>query len=259
MATHTRRLAPSLAIGLAAWAAYTLLVSAVQASSGVPYAEWFRSAHNAWRVGALSLAAGSALLVGLVMLLRWDHLWRDPSRLPVTRLMQLAMAVWVLQIVVRVVGVRWGNVPPDLLAAIVASGVLVGFAEELLFRGMLLRGLRAGGRVEWKVALWVALCFGLFHLPNVLMGMGLPGLVQVPLAATSGVVLYLFRRRYGVIWPAMVAHGTWDISTFLSGGYATPWLGVWTLATLVVVPLLGLAVAVQLYRRDRTLVALPQG
>ena len=250
------RIAPSIAAGLAAWLAYTVIANAVQASAGVPYTEWFKTAGNAWRIGVLSLAAGSAFLVVFVLVTRWDHLWRDPVRLPVTKVMKVAMVLWWVAIAVRLAGVRWGEVPMDLLAAVVASGVLVGFAEETLFRGIFLRGLREGGRAESSAAIWTAVAFGLFHLPNVFMGMGAIGLVQVFLAAVSGSLLYVFRRYYGAILPAMVAHGAWDISTFLAGGFPAPWLDVTSLAMQVVFIVLGLWVLVGLYRDDRGTVAI---
>ena len=84
-----------------------------------------------------------------------------------------------------------------LLLAVVVSGVLVGFAEETLFRGFVLRALREGGRAESSAALWTAVCFGLFHLPNVLMGTGAVGVIQVFIAALSDSVLYVFRRHTG--------------------------------------------------------------
>jgi len=85
----------------------------------------------------------------------------------------------------------------------------------------------------------------------------LPGLLQVFLAATSGSVLYAFRRHFGVIGPAMVAHGAWDISAFLAGGHAMPWTATASLALQAVVVILGIAILVGLYRHDRAIVALP--
>jgi uncharacterized protein len=56
----------------------------------------------------------------------------------------------------------------------------------------------------------------------------------------------------------MVAHGAWDISTFLASGYAQPWLQVANLVSMGVNILLGLALLIGL-RHDRALVALPKG
>lgn len=157
----------------------------------------------------------------------------------------------------RLAGVRWHEVPLDLLLPVVASGVLVGFAEETTFRGLFLRGLREGGRPESQAALWTSLCFGLFHLPNVLMGTGIVGLAQVVLAATSGAVLYAIRRQSGALWPAMLAHGTWDIAAFFSGQHAQPWLTLPSLGLQAVVVVLGAAILVGVARGDRATIALP--
>ena len=249
--TRRRMLPPSVAGGLLAWLAYTVVVNALQASSGVPYADWFKTADHAWRVPVLSLAAGSVVLIAFVWVTRWDHLWSDPVRLKTTPVMRLGMLAWWLLVGLRLVGVRWADVPPGLIVALVATGVLVGFAEELLFRGIFLRGLREGGRSEASAALWTAACFGLFHLPNVFMGTGWVGLLQIVLAGLTGAMLYVFRRHHGVIWPAMVAHGLWDISTFLSGGYAQRWLDLPSLVGQAVMMLLSVAVMVSVYRHDR--------
>lgn len=248
---------PSVALGVIAWLAYTAVTVGVQASADIPYDQWFTTAANAWRVGVASLVAGALLLIVLVAATRWNHLWRDPVRLPVSPLMKFAIAAWWTAIVLRLLGVRWREVPLDLLAAMATAGVLVGFAEELLFRGFFLRGLREGGRPESSAAVWTAVAFGVFHLPNIVMGTGLVGLLQVVLAAASGAVLYAMRRQAGVLWPAMVAHGAWDVSVFLSGGYAQPWATLASLVLQVMVTLLGLVILVGLYRNDRTTVPLP--
>ncbi len=253
----TRGLRPTVAAALLAWLIYTLVVNAIQVSAGIPYADWFKTAANAWRIGVLSLAAGSGVLLVFVAVTRWNHLWRDPLRLPTTRLMRAGMVAFVLGIVLHFAGVDWGAVPGDQLLAIVVAGVLVGFAEETLFRGIFLRAMREGGRAESSAAIWTAVCFGLFHLPNVFMGMGWAGLLQLPLAALTGVMLYVFRRHYGSIWPAMIAHGIWDISTFLAGAFPVRWASVGNLGMQLVLVLIGLAVLIALARGDRQTIAIP--
>lgn len=97
-----------------------------------------------------------------------------------TTAMKVAIYFFVASILVRVVGVDWGTVQAGLLLVVIASGVLVGFAEEMLFRGVFLRSLRTNGRTEAVAALWTAIAFGLFHLPNLLVGSGPTQLGQVP-------------------------------------------------------------------------------
>jgi hypothetical protein len=58
---------------------------------------------------------------------------------------------------------------------------------------------------------------GVFHLPILLVSGGEPlQLVQVDVAAITGVALHLFRHRWGFILTAMIAQGIWDMSAFLS-------------------------------------------
>ena len=149
--------------------------------------------------------------------------------------------------------------PGDLLLAILATGVLVGLAEELVFRGIVLRCLRTGDRPESSAALWTALGFGLFHLPNIFMGTGLSGLSQIVLAAITGYALYLFRRWHGLLWVAMVAHGTWDISAFLVGDYGKDVAAGAALALNLVLAVACVVALIRSLRRDRDFAVRPEG
>lgn len=255
--TRGMRIRPSVWVGIAAWFLYSGIAAAIQLQAGIPYSEWFRTGDSALRTAVIPLAVGSVLLLAFVLWSRWDHVWSDPIRLKTTGIMKLSMVAWVAMVALRLIGVTWGSVPPALLLAIVASGVGVGFAEELLFRGIFLRSLREGGRSEAVAAIWTGVCFGLFHIINVFMGMGWLGLIQVVLAALSGILLYAFRRHYSLLWPAMIAHGMWDISTFVAGGYATPWLKNISTAAQGVFVVLGILVYVSIYRNDRQTVVIP--
>jgi hypothetical protein len=236
---------------------YSGLAGVIQLQTGIPYADWFKSADHAWHTAVIPLTLGGLVLLLFTWWCRWDQVWRDPVRLKCTGLMKVAMLAWWAMIAFRMVGITWSSVPPALLLAIIASGIGVGFAEELLFRGLFLRCLREGGRSEASAAIWTGVCFGLFHVPNIFMGMGLLGGLQVMLAALSGIILYVFRRYTGQIWPAMVAHGMWDISTFLAGGYAYPWLSMVSLFAQLGFVILGLLVYISLYRNDQQTVVVP--
>ena len=255
-----RRIEPSVTVAVVAVLAYMLVVNTMQGATGIPYGEWFATPGNAVRTAVIPLAVGNVLLLAFVVWARWDIFWRDPERLPRSRLGTVILGVFVLAIVLRLVTLRWADVSVDLLLVILLVGVLVGLAEELVFRGIVLRCLRTGGRPESSAALWTAVAFGLFHLPNVIFfGAGLRGLPQILLAALSGYALYLFRRQWGLLWVAMVAHGTWDISTFLAGSYSTDLGSLITLAMAVVLPVLCVVALVRLQRTDRHYTVTPQG
>jgi membrane protease YdiL (CAAX protease family) len=251
------RVRPTIRLGIAIWLTYSTLAGALQFRSGIPYTEWFSTAGNAFQTAVVPLSLGGLALLAFTLWSRWDCVWSDPVRLRCTGLMKLSMLAWMAVIALRLVGISWSTVPPALLLAILATGVGVGFAEELLFRGLFLRCLRQGGRSEATAAIWTGVCFGLFHIPNMFMGMGWFGAIQVVLAALSGILLYVFRRCTGLIWPAMAAHGLWDISTFLAGGHAQPWLSLASVAAQGVFVVLGLLVYVGLDRTDRGTVVIP--
>jgi membrane protease YdiL (CAAX protease family) len=132
----------------------------------------------------------------------------------------------------------------------VAAGVLVGFTEETLFRGIILRSLRTDLRPESWVMLISSVWFGFFHLTNLVVGSPVNGvLLQCVQASAAGVVLYLFRRVRGLLVVGMIAHGLWDMSVFLpppSGTIAVANLGVQILVFVTAV-----TAAVIIVRRDR--------
>jgi len=253
------RIRPRAAVAIGVAVLYTVAFISIPVVSGIEYADWFDTAENAARTGIAGLAAGSAVLLAFLALARWDMLWRDPARLPMSWLLWTPPLLFALVIGVRLVGIEWSVVPGRLLLAIVAAGVLVGFAEEMMFRGIFLRGMRTGGRAEGRAMLWTTLAFGALHLPNVFLGTGLAGLAQVPLAALTGVTLYLFRRGFGVIVPAMVAHGLWDISAFLDLNHGTGNAHDLALYGTLLAAAAALVALIALMRRDRGLVVTPAG
>jgi len=119
--------------------------------------------------------------------------------------------------------------------------------------------MRADGRSEVTAAIWTAVAFGLLHVPNIFLGLGILGASQVVLAAFSGLLLYAWRRQWGLIWVAMVAHGVWDISAFASGQAGQGWVAAISLPSSGVAVLFGIAVLVSIVRADRGVVPIPAG
>jgi membrane protease YdiL (CAAX protease family) len=104
-----------------------------------------------------------------------------------------------------------------------ALALMVGFVEEVFFRGLMLQALRSKG--IWKTAVITALVFGLTHLMNGLAGRDLLDLgTQVAYTLTIGFAFTAIVIRKGVIWPLVVSHATIDFVAFLRpvGYVATP-------------------------------------
>lgn len=251
-AQHHWRVAPSVPVATAVFVAYVIAFIGLSSTSGIAYDQWFATGGNALRTAVLPLAAGALVLIVFVWWARWDFVFRDPVRLTMTIVLWIPVVLFVLGILGHLIGVDWAAVPADRLLAIVAAGVLVGFAEETLFRGIILRSLRTGGRAEAWVVLISSLWFGFFHLTNVLNGSPFGGVIaQCLMASMVGATLYLFRRFSGLLVVGMIAHGVWDMSTFLP----TTTTGALTnLAIQGAVVLTGLIALIVIVVRERDLV-----
>lgn len=105
-----------------------------------------------------------------------------------------------------------------LWAGLTVTMLLVGLTEEITFRGVVLVGARQ--HVSERVAFLVSSgLFGLFHLPNIILGSPVgSAVVQVIATACIGSAFYVFRRVSRTIWVPVALHATWDwllISTAL--------------------------------------------
>ncbi|WP_328604949.1 CPBP family intramembrane metalloprotease [Amycolatopsis sp. NBC_00345] len=193
-----------------------------------------------WR--SITLPVGASLVfVGLVVAaLRW---WRPVARddRPVRR---WVLAVPVIMLAIAVLAVNYGGLAdrgPGFTVLLLLSTLLVGFAEEGMFRGIGIAVFRDNGFTEAKVALWSTVVFGLAHATN-LISTGPKAFVQVLVAALSGYFLYLIRRRTGGLLIPAIAHGLWDFSLISSSvrpgqGYFGPLLNVLGLVVLTIVVL----------------------
>lgn len=214
----------------------------------------FDTAENAFKSAVLSLVLGSVFLIAFLAYVRWDWIWRDAGRLSMGPFLWVLPTVMVVGLLLRLAGVDWGEIDGGVVLAIFLAGLLVGFAEETLFRGIFLRSMRVDGRGEAAAAVTTTVAFGLFHLPNILVGAGAGAFAQVVIAALSGFGLYLARRGFGWILPAMVLHAFWDMSTF-AAGVGDQDHDVFTVVSQGLF-FLGLAIAVAaiivVWRRDRS-------
>jgi membrane protease YdiL (CAAX protease family) len=95
---------------------------------------------------------------------------------------------------------------------VVCTVLLVGISEELTFRGLMQVGARRVFAREWQAVAFASALFGLFHLPNSLLGSPLADeLPHVVQTALVGLVFYFLRRLSGTIIVPMLVHGIWDL------------------------------------------------
>ena len=92
---------------------------------------------------------------------------------------------------------------------------LIGFVEEVFFRGLILRALAPGGL--WKAAVASAVIFGMMHLLNLLFGADLVAtLMQTVYATAMGFGFAAVTLRTGALWPLVAIHAAIDLAGFVT-------------------------------------------
>jgi uncharacterized protein len=107
------------------------------------------------------------------------------------------------------------NVPRLLLfTELLAIALLIGFAEEAIFRGLMLNVLKARGL--WQAAMITSLLFGLSHSLNLLSGKsGTAILIQIAYALAIGFAFAALVLKKGILWPLIIVHALIDFTSFI--------------------------------------------
>ena len=141
-----------------------------------------------------------------------------------SRQMLYFVPLWVIS-----TGNLWGGFSPRYqglgLVCAVVTFALVGFVEELLFRGLLFKAiLRQGG--EKKAIIISALTFGMGHIVNLFSGQDLvETLVQICFAVAIGFIFTMVYYKCASLWPLIVAHSTIDVlSVFGADNVLADWI-----------------------------------
>lgn len=182
------------------------------------------------------IGASAVFAAAVVTYLRW---WRPAieDHQPVQRWVVVVPVLMVVAIVgmTNYPGLARKGLLFTLL--LLVSTLLVGFTEELMFRGIGLTVFRSNNFSEGRAALWSTVAFGLAHATNLFIE-GPKAFLQVLATIAAGYFLYLIRRRTGSLVAAMLVHGLWDfalISNSVGGASrAVGLLGLVTMLVLVV-------------------------
>lgn len=166
-----------------------------------------------------ALIVGSTILIGFVGSVGWFRLLFSPQPVRGSWWMWIAPVLVVAAIVLRLLGIDYAAYSTGVVALTVLTGLLIGFSEELLTRGIVVKMLRDAGHSEWVVMVASALIFALLHTSNILGGMPVVTVaVTVLFAFGFGVLMYLTLRVTGsLIWP-MLIHAFYDPTLFLATG-----------------------------------------
>lgn len=95
-----------------------------------------------------------------------------------------------------------------------AITLMVGFAEETIFRGLMLQVLKPLG--HWRAAIITALLFGLTHAMNAITGKDMLSVViQICYAAAIGFAYAALVLKKGNLWLLVLAHFLIDFVNFI--------------------------------------------
>ena len=108
------------------------------------------------------------------------------------------------------------------MAMFLATAISVGIAEEMIFRVAGYRVLVASGSSVKKAILISALLFSLFHLTNLISGIGMSIIIQLINTFMLGVVFaYIYYKTESILY-LMLLHFMWDFSTFNATAFLKP-------------------------------------
>jgi uncharacterized protein len=153
----------------------------------------------------------SVLVIGVLSALGW---WRTVGFRRPAHPRDLLFFLPLLLPVLLNLGVGL-NVPgPLLVTQLLALAFLIGFAEEAIFRGLMLNALKPRGL--WQAAIITALLFGLSHSLNLLSGKsGVEILIQIAYALAVGVAFAAVVLKKGLLWPLVIVHALIDFTSFI--------------------------------------------
>jgi membrane protease YdiL (CAAX protease family) len=205
MQTGGRRIAAALAI-VAIWVAITVDFGRGWSGPKRPLDEAINSGFD-WNIFLAGLFLAAALLV-----FRWRDVGLAAPRAHTLRLLWLPC----LFIVGFFAGAVLIGMPPlPVVGLILVNAAMVGWSEEMAFRGVLFSALRTGMNI-WPAMILATVLFGSVHILNGFgTGQWTGAFIQAVAAAMSGLLFMAILIRTGSIIPAMVVHALWDAGLFM--------------------------------------------
>lgn len=134
--------------------------------------------------------------------------------------MWIAVVVVLLFNLLHLLSIDYGKAPMDYVFTFLLTGLFIGFAEEVLTRGYVVRIMRDAGHREITVALVSAALFALLHAGNLLGGAPLLATaIQLVYTFFFGILMYLAMRVTRTIVAPILLHASTDPSIFMHVQY----------------------------------------
>ena len=134
--------------------------------------------------------------------------------------MWIAIAVVLVFNILRFLSIDYAAAGIAYVLTWLLAGLFIGFAEEVLTRGYVVRIMRKAGHPEIAVALVSAALFALLHATNLLSGQAIvPTLLQLVYTFFFGICMYLALRVTGTLIAPILLHASTDPSIFLQTAF----------------------------------------
>lgn len=152
---------------------------------------------------------------GLLSSLGW---WKRIGFWNPGSLKDIPLYIPLILLLVFIYSIKSTNLTEYTYISLMGLAILVGFTEELFFRGLLLESLLPMGIL--RAVLLSSVLFGLPHLLKVTSGIWDPYFaIAATLFATGiGICFAALRIRTGTIWPLIGIHILIDYNAFIRGG-----------------------------------------
>ncbi|MGW8564778.1 CPBP family intramembrane glutamic endopeptidase [Isoptericola sp. NPDC055881] len=168
---------------------------------------------------ALPILVMGLLLVAFIASMGWRREVFGRQPVPGRRWMLLAVVLVLVPVVLHVAATDWASYDVTVVLTVLFLGLCVGFAEEVLTRGVAVVMLRRAGYGERAVMVLSSVLFALLHASNLASGQSLATVgVTVVYTFGFGTMMYLSMRATGSIVPAILLHAATDPMTFLATG-----------------------------------------
>ncbi len=144
-----------------------------------------------------------------------------------------------------------------LMAELLITALLIGFAEETLYRGLMLNALQARG--PWTAAIVTSGLFGLSHALNLLSGKsGAEILIQVCYALAIGLGFAAGALQMGLLWLLILVLALIDFASFIGRAeFSARWNRVAGIGVTLAFMSNGLFVMLHGRRKQNTVVQVP--
>ena len=222
---------------------YMLLMAA-----GLSFTRWhlhvsysspdFLASMTPW-IAALALLS---VTVQLKRKSRWNVFWKQQSHYGTYFIVALPIGLLAIYSIYKC--------SAELSLITVIAPLLIGVAEEGMYRGILLRSLLC--RISINQAIFIsALWFSLLHLLNLLGGQSVSAVgIQLLLTFLNGLyfgAIYVQIKKLPLL---VLQHGLWDFITFSVAIAQSPWMAV-VMAFISVIQLI-LSIKLMMSYRNRT-------